>query len=218
MRSHDDGIMVIRAPKIGDHHPLAHELESFDRKIDFATLFGRTAPVELEIGTGKGTFMLNRARAYPQHDFFGIEWASKFYRYALDRFARWELTNVRLCRTDALHLVTRSITAGSLAAVHIYFPDPWPKKRHHKRRLLQPLFAQTLLRVLSAGGRLAIATDHAEYFEQIEQVIGAVDGFVTIPFDDPQFGIADNMTGTNFETKYVEEGRPIHRLAVMKRN
>lgn len=209
--------MVIRAPRIGAQHPLAFELASFDHKIDFASLFGRTAPVELEIGVGKGTFMLNRARAYPQRDVFGIEWASKFYRYALDRFSRWRLTNVRLCRTDALHLVSRSITDRSLAAVHIYFPDPWPKKRHHKRRLLQPPFVQALLRVLSDGGRLAIATDHGDYFEQIEQVIGAVDRFVTIPFDDPEFGVTDNMTGTNFETKYVEEGRRIHRLAVMKR-
>src|SRR4051794_35849560 len=86
--------------------------------VDFAALFGRSAPVEMEIGSGKGGFLLNRARAYPDRNFLGIEWANKFFRYAADRMARWGVTNVRLMRTDASHLMTHHIPPASISVLH----------------------------------------------------------------------------------------------------
>ena len=135
------------------------------------TMFGDDRLIEMEIGTGKGGFLLNRARALPDRGFFGIEWANKICRYAADRLVRWGVTNVRLMRTDAGHLVTHQMAPDCLTMLHIYHPDPWPKKRHHKRRLIQPDLSPAAVNVLVPGGRIAIQTDHAEYFEQIRQVV-----------------------------------------------
>ena len=109
-----------------------------DGKIDFVRIFGRAGPVHIEIGTGKGTFLLNQARAQPGDNFLGIEWARKYYRYAVDRIGRWGLTNVRIIRTDAATFLADFIPDDSVECFHIYFPDPWPKKRHHKRRFIRP--------------------------------------------------------------------------------
>jgi tRNA (guanine-N7-)-methyltransferase len=184
--------------------------------LDFDALFGRSAPVEMEIGVGKGTFMLNRARNYPQRNFFGVEWANKFFLYAADRMARWGVTNVRLMRTDAAHLVRHAIPPGSLSMLHIYHPDPWPKKRHHRRRLIQPPFVSAACDALQIGARLAIQTDHAEYFEQIRAVLTAEPRLREIPFDAPEAGVVEGRVATNFEIKYLKEGRAIYQIAMQR--
>ncbi|MBI4580202.1 MAG: tRNA (guanosine(46)-N7)-methyltransferase TrmB, partial [Planctomycetes bacterium] len=168
----------------------------------------------MEIGSGKGGFLLNRARAFPERGFLGIEWANKYFRYAADRMARWGVTNVRLMRTDAGHLVRHSLPPDSLTMVHAYHPDPWPKKRHHKRRLIQPAFIAAATNVLKVGGRLAIQTDHAEYFDQVQQVLAGEPRLRPVPFDVPEAGVVDGQVQTNFEIKYLREGRAIHRIAV----
>src|SRR5690606_25406562 len=144
--------------------------------LDFDAIFGPGVPVEMEIGSGKGGFLLNRARALPDRGFLGIEWANKIYLYAADRMVRWGVRNVRLMRTDASHLVRHSIRPESLTMLHIYHPDPWPKKRHHKRRLIQPPFVAAAVAALKPGGRIAIQTDHADYFEHIREVMASADG------------------------------------------
>ena len=192
---------------------VAVALESLSKPADFAALFGNRQPVELEIGCGKGGFLLRMARAHPERNFFAIEWANQFYKFAADRMARWGVTNVRILRTDAKNFVIHRLAAASLSALHIYHPDPWPKKRHHKRRLFTPDFVEAVVRVLISGGRLAVQTDHAEYFEQIKQVTRTRPELVEIPFDDPAFGTVGERTETNFEVKYLREGRPIYRLA-----
>jgi len=185
-------------------------------KLDFRVLFGDDRPVEMEIGCGKGGFLLNRARELPHRGFFGIEWANKYYRFAADRMVRWQVTNVRLMRTDARHLVIHHIPVCSLTILHIYHPDPWPKKRHHKRRLIQPAFVAAAVDTLAPGGRIAIQTDHAEYFEQIRAVIGAEPRLSIVPFDVPQAGVVNGRVETNFEIKYLREGRAIYQIAVEK--
>lgn len=184
--------------------------------LDFAALFGRVAPVELEIGSGKGAFILNRAKAYPDRNFLGIEWASKIYRYAADRMARWGVTNVRLMRTDAAQLVAHALSPGSLSMLHIYHPDPWPKKRHHRRRLIQPPFVASAARALAPGARLAVQTDHAEYFEQIQAVLRAEPLLKEVLFDVPEAGVVDGRIHTNYEIKYLREGRPIYQIAMQR--
>ncbi len=184
--------------------------------LDFGRIFGREAPVEMEIGTGKGGFLLNRARAHPDRDFLGIEWANKIFRYAADRMARWGVTNVRLMRADAAHLVAHQIPAGSLSMLHIYHPDPWPKKRHHKRRLIQPPFVAAATRALVPGGRLAVQTDHPEYFEQIQGVLRAEPRLREVDFDIPEAGVIDGRIMTNYEIKYLREGRAIYQIAMQR--
>jgi len=190
--------------------------ETFAGLTDPRSLFGDDHPVELEIGCGKGGFLLRQAKAHPERNYIGVEWANKFCRFAADRMARWNVANVRLLRMDAKVLVMHRLTPASLAALHVYHPDPWPKKRHHKRRLISPEFAEAAARVLEVGGRWAIQTDHAEYFEQIKAAVASRPELSPVPFDDAAFGAADERTETNYEIKYLREGRPIHRLAVQR--
>ncbi|MBX3396917.1 MAG: tRNA (guanosine(46)-N7)-methyltransferase TrmB [Phycisphaerae bacterium] len=191
--------------------------DSLPQLTDLRELFERSAPIELEIGCGKGGFLLRQAQTHPDRNYVGIEWANKFFKYAADRMARWGVANVRLMRTDAREFVMTRLAAGSLAALHIYHPDPWPKKRHLRRRLIQPAFVDAAIRALASGSRLAIQTDHADYFEQIKAVTAARIELEAVDFRDEDFGTAEGDVKTNFEIKYIREGRPIHRLAFRRR-
>jgi tRNA (guanine-N7-)-methyltransferase len=184
-----------------------------DGVIDWSAVFGNDRPVEVEIGCGKGGFLLRRARSRADVNFLGVEWAKKYCRYAADRMVRWGVPNVRLMRADAGVLVSRQLPAGSVAALHVYHPDPWPKRRHHKRRLFQPAFVDVAIRALAPGARWAIQTDHGEYFEVVRELLGGRAELEAIPFDDPEFGTVEARTETNFEVKYLGEGRAIYRLA-----
>ena len=205
-----------------EYPSVALKPKDLDGKIDFVRIFGRAGPVHIEIGTGKGTFLLNQAGAQPGDNFLGIEWARKYYRYAVDRIGRWGLTNVRIIRTDAATFLADFIPDNSVECFHIYFPDPWPKKRHHKRRFICPANLEHLIRCLRTGGQLKIATDHADYFEQIKQVltVGAAQcAFPRLEQIDflPTAGAeASEWVGTNFERKYLKDQRPIYTLAVKK--
>jgi len=196
---------------------LSQGLLTEDGKIDFVRVFGRAGPVHIEIGTGKGTFLLNQAKAYPGDNFLGIEWARKYYRYAVDRIGRWGLTNVRIIRTDAAAFLADFIPDGSVECFHIYFPDPWPKKRHHKRRFICPDNLEHLLRCLRTGGQLKIATDHVDYFQLIQKLITNLDkGLEEIQFLPTAGADTGEWVGTNFERKYLKDQRPIYTIAVEK--
>lgn len=179
-------------------------------------IFGNDRPVEVEIGIGKGTFLLRRARALPDVNFFGIEWANEFYRYAVDRMQRWKVPNVRIVRTDASLFVRNHCPPASIAVLHVYHPDPWPKKRHHKRRLFQRLFVDAAVRCLVPGGRLAVQTDHAEYFEIIQGLLRSTPELEEVPFEAAEYGVEETGLGTNFEVKYLREGRSIYRIAFLR--
>jgi tRNA (guanine-N7-)-methyltransferase len=191
--------------------------ENLGGAVNFGDIFGRSAPVHIEIGSGKATFLVNEAGTRPCDDFLGIEWCNKIYRYAVDRVGRRGLTNVRIIRADAVVFLKELVPDGSVDFFHIYFPDPWPKKRHHKRRFISPNNLEQLLRCLKSGGVINIATDHAEYFEQIKQVMAherlrEIEFFPTAGAE-PGKG---EWAGTNFERKYLKEGRPIYTLARQK--
>ncbi len=186
--------------------------------VDFARIFGRPGPVHIEIGSGKGTFLVAQAKAQPEVNFLGIEWARKFYRHAVDRIGRWGLRNVRILRADAATFLHDAVPADSVDCFHVYFPDPWPKKRHHKRRFLQSANLEVLIRCLKPGGEIRIATDHADYFEQIRQVTSAFRGVLQeIEFTRPAGAREGELTGTNYERKYVKQSRPIYTAAFRKR-
>src|SRR5947209_6332519 len=130
-----------------------------------ADLFERAAPLEVEVGSGKGLFLAQAARAQPDRNFLGIEIARKYARYAAARLARQAIGNGVMICGDALTLFERRICEGSLAAVHVYFPDPWWKKRHKKRRVMNERFLRDVERTLMPSGRLHFWTDVEEYFE-----------------------------------------------------
>ncbi|MCO6436465.1 MAG: tRNA (guanosine(46)-N7)-methyltransferase TrmB [Phycisphaerae bacterium] len=173
--------------------------------------------VEIEIGCGKGGFLLEQARSRPDVLFLGVEWANKYYKFAADRMARWNVTNVRIMRTDAAVLVRRQLVDTSVSVMHVYHPDPWPKKRHHKRRLFQPEFVDAVWRVLVPEGRLHVQTDHEEYFAWIVDVLRRQDGMRQIG-DGPVVRSDDvpESLRTNFEIKYRREGRSIYRASWLK--
>lgn len=195
--------------------PIGLDVETLPKPIQFAELFGNANPVEMEIGMGKGTFLTEQARSRPDTNFIGIEYARWFWRYASDRLRRHGCLNARTARAEAMFFLREFVPDASLSVMHVYFPDPWPKKRHHKRRLVQPPFMEQLQRVLVRGGRLRIVTDHREYFEQMEQVIPA-STLKVIEYTRPGSAGESEFVGTNFERKYRREGRPFYAIAAIK--
>ncbi len=195
--------------------PVGLDVDALPKPLIWKDLFGNDHSVELEIGMGKGTFLADQARARPDTNFLGIEYARWFWRYASDRLRRNHCLNARTVRAEAGFFVREFITDASLAAVHIYFPDPWPKKRHHKRRLIQAPFAAEINRILLPGGKVQIVTDHADYFQQIEQVLRD-SSLKPIDYSRAPSAGEGEVVGTNFERKYRREGRPFFAIAAIK--
>ena len=177
----------------------------------------RTLPIEIEIGSGKGTFLVQQAAERRDVNYLGIEYAKAFWRYAADRCRRHGLENVRLLHDDAGEFVAWRVGDSVVARMHIYFPDPWPKSRHHKRRLIQEGFLREVHRVLEPGGMLRIVTDHDGYFEWIQEHVERVgDLFEHVAFEKPGSGGEGEIVGTNFERKYRREGRPFNAMALRR--
>jgi len=200
---------------------IAVDLSKYVEPMDLQSLFQRTGPVHIEIGSGKGTFLLHQAKAHPELNYLGIEWANKIYLYTVDRICRWGVDNVRVLRTDARVFIKHFLADASAAAFHIYFPDPWPKKRHHRRRFINQATVLELARCLIPGGELRLATDHADYFAVMEEVL-LYDAAVSALFEKTAFLPTDaadegEWVGSNFERKYQKEGRRTYTLAVRKR-
>jgi tRNA (guanine-N7-)-methyltransferase len=196
--------------------PIGLDPEKLPRPLSFSELFGNTNPVELEIGMGKGTFLTEQAVARPDVNFFGIEYARWFWRYASDRLRRHNCLNARTVRAEAFYFLREFVPDASIDVLHVYFPDPWPKKRHHKRRLINEAFMQQAMRILKRGGRLQVVTDHQGYFEeQIDPVIRS-SPLKIVDYNRPGSAGEGEFVGTNFERKYRREGRPFYALAAMK--
>lgn len=194
--------------------PIGLDVDRLPKPVDWADLFGNDRPVEMEIGSGKGTFMVEHARAHPQINILGIEWARWFFRYAADRLRRNNCMNARMVRAEAGFFLREFVPDHTVSVLHIYFPDPWPKKRHHKRRLIQESFMPHVERILAANGRLQVVTDFKEYFEQIEQVVGK-SKLAIVEYNRPGSAGEGEFVGTNFERKYRREGRPFYALAAV---
>jgi tRNA (guanine-N7-)-methyltransferase len=171
----------------------------------------RGAPLILEIGSGMGETTAAIAGAHPEADFLAVEVHAPGVGSLLNRLAAAELRNVRVIRHDAMEVLQHMIPDAALAALHLFFPDPWPKKRHHKRRLVQPPFAALATQKLASGGILHAATDWPEYAEQIQDVLSkqpllhqAESGFLARP-------------ATKFETRGRRLGHPIRDLYFRRR-
>ncbi|WP_317201313.1 tRNA (guanosine(46)-N7)-methyltransferase TrmB [Janthinobacterium sp.] len=144
--------------------------------LDFAATFGRSAPTVLEIGFGMGDTTSHIAKGMPEKDFIGVEVHTPGVGSLLKQIGEQELGNLRLIQHDAVEVLTHMIPPNSLAGVHVFFPDPWHKARHNKRRLIQAPFVKLLTACLAPGGYLHCATDWQEYAEQMLEVLGAEEG------------------------------------------
>jgi len=185
------------------------DLANVEVPLDGSRLFGSPRPLEAEIGVGKGRFLLAWAAAHPETGFIGVERARVYLQMAAVRSARAALTNVRLVHTTAEDLLFRCLRPGSLAALHVYFPDPWPKRRHQKRRLFRPENVGRMAEVLTPGGLLRIKTDHAGYAAVIAEVVATEPRLEPIATD----GAFEGIPASNFEIKYAREARPVRRFA-----
>ena len=189
--------------------PVGLDVDALPKPLNWVELFGNAHPVEIEIGMGKGTFLNEQAKSRPDVNFLGIEWARWFWRYASDRMRRNACLNARTVRAEAAFFLSEFVVPASVSVLHIYFPDPWPKARHHKRRLIQPKFMPLIERILVPGGRLQVVTDHKGYWEEnIEPTIRGAAEFTIVDYNRPGSASEGEFVGTNFERKYRREGRP----------
>jgi tRNA (guanine-N7-)-methyltransferase len=179
--------------------------------IDWRELFGNENPVEIEVGFGKGLFLVTAASSHPERNFFGVEIVRKYQLCAATRIAVRGLSNVKTCCGDAKLVMRHFIVPGSVAAVHVYFPDPWWKARHKKRLLFTPEFADLVDRVLRPGGNLHFVSDVQEYFGMVTGLVAEVPAFRMLPPPEAGDPKHDMDYLTNFERKFRKEGRPIYR-------
>jgi len=213
---------VLRAGRMGSGQTRAlqelgprYVLPYRQQLLDFAAVFGRSAPVVLEIGFGMGDATAAIAARKPEVDFIGIEVHPPGVGALLQRIGEQGLTNLRIVQHDAVEVLAAMIPTASLAGIHVYFPDPWHKKRHHKRRLIQPDFVAALARHLAPDGTLHCATDWQPYAEQMLEVLSAepmlantVDGFAPRPEIRPL---------TKFEARGLKLGHGVWDLVFKRR-
>ncbi|MHC4949131.1 MAG: tRNA (guanosine(46)-N7)-methyltransferase TrmB [Planctomycetota bacterium] len=175
-------------------------------------------PLEIEIGCGKGTFLVQEAGGRADTVFLGIERAAEFYRYAADRMRRRGLDNVRVLHADAVEFLRFWCADGVARVVHLYFSDPWPKKRHHKRRVVQDRSLADLHRVLAPGGELRLVTDHDDLWRWYEtHAARHADLFERRPYAAPA-SAGEELTGTNYERKFAREGRDFRGMILARRD
>ncbi len=198
-------------------HDFELKLDQLEETLDWSELYVSPGPVIIEIGSGKGRFLMKAARENPDRNFLGIEKSLKYSRVLNRRAKETELTNLRLLNTEAGHFVSKYIPENSVSEYHIYFPDPWPKKRHNKRRLINPAFLQSLIPSLKPGGCIYYATDFKDYFDQMVEVSRASKEIKEISYkeinptdEDPEAAL------TNYERKYLIQGRPIYKAEYEK--
>jgi tRNA (guanine-N7-)-methyltransferase len=183
--------------------------------LDWPTLFGNDHPVEVEVGFGKGLFLVTTASAHPEVNYLGIEIARKYQLLTATRLARRGSRNVRLALADARVFLRDRVAGESLQAVHVYFPDPWWKQRHRKRRVFTGEFAVECQRTLRIGGRLQVATDVEEYFQVIRREVAEHTRLRELP-PPPEPTPAHEDYLTNFERKFRKQGLPIYRATFLK--
>ncbi len=160
--------------------------------------FDPARPLEIDVGCGKGRFLLARAAAHPDTNLLGIDRMLRRIRKVDNRARRLGLENLRLFRMEAYYAVAYLLPAAAVATYYIFFPDPWPKKRHHDHRLFNPLFMDALHRTLRPGGALHFSTDHQPYFEEVRAILSADRRFEEIPAYEPS-----EEERTDFEVYYI---------------
>jgi len=190
--------------------PTLNPRETGFTRLDLKDLFGNANDVIIEIGSGKGRFLISTATERPDLNIIGIEKSLHYHRVIRERVMKRNLTNIRLINHDAYLVLKDMIPDASIKEVHIYFPDPWPRKKNQKRRIIRPEVLEEIARVLVPDGEAIYVTDHQEYFD------------VAAPLIEQRFQAERRIPGpddpprTNYEAKYREQGRPIYEIRFRK--
>jgi tRNA (guanine-N7-)-methyltransferase len=204
----------VSEPKIhtrADPDALEFVPENYFASLDPEQLFGRNAPLEVDVGCGEGAFIVAMAAKNPAHNFLGIERLLGRVRKVCRRSARAGVGNVRLLRAESFYVVKHLLAPESVSVFHVMFPDPWPKRKHHRRRLINREFLDAARATLKSDGELRLTTDDADYFKWMQKAVAAHEGFAQVPWpDDPEY------PQTDFERRFRALGLPIHRLLLRK--
>lgn len=207
-----EGRMTDAQRRAFDAHWARFGIDAGEAPLDFAALFGRVAPVTLEIGFGNGDALATLAALHPENDYLGIEVHRPGVGSLLRRIEAEALNNVRVACVDAVGLLAR-VPDGSLDAIYLFFPDPWPKKRHHKRRLVQPGFVALARRKLRIQGRLCMATDWEDYARHMYAVLAADPGLENLAIDGVFVSRPEARPLTRFERRGQKLGHGVWDLA-----
>lgn len=184
--------------------------ENYFAPAPLAELFPQAGPLVLDIGCGEGAFLTEMATRHPDHNFLATERMLERVRKVCKNTARFGLKNIRLLRLESAYSVKYLLPPESVRHAYVLFPDPWPKRAHHPRRLIQPEFLASVRTVLEPGGELRIKTDDLPYFLWIEKVAEAAPGFERVEWGELDLPV------TNFERRFLAQGLPIHRLRLRK--
>jgi tRNA (guanine-N7-)-methyltransferase len=180
--------------------------ETYFAPIDLVATFGRIAPLEVDLGCGDGSFLCELAQRYPERNFLGVDkLAGRVAKTCRKVFA---LENVRVLKVEISYAARYLLPEESVETFYLFFPDPWPKRRHHRRRLVTRDFLDSISRALVSRGSLRIATDQRDYFEQIERTVQNHSEFMIV-------GDVD-LPATKFERRFRQQGAPIYRLSLQK--
>ncbi|MDP8246353.1 MAG: tRNA (guanosine(46)-N7)-methyltransferase TrmB [Candidatus Hinthialibacter antarcticus] len=206
------------AKTVHEYDPLMDEIfvqpGSIDETLDFPKIFGNDNPVEIEIGCGKGRFILAESKARPSVNFIAIERSKKIIRIGASRATKLRRTNLAFLNLDADMVVKLLVKPNSIQAYHVYFPDPWPKGRHRKRRLFNPRLLQKMAETLLPQGILKLKSDHADYYNDANERIITSSLFQRVN-EDVSYETVRNINeageeASHYEIKWRKEARPIH--------
>lgn len=182
------------------------------------SLFGNDLPLEIEVGSGKGLFLTNESERNPDHNFLGIEIIHKYAKHAAARLVKTERANAKMVSGNAEPLFSRRIPAESLEAVHVYFPDPWWKKRHRKRRVVNERSVINFLTALRPGGRFHFWTDVLDYFEATIEMIAEIAPEFGVPIPEEKSPSSHDLDyRTHFERRSRQNQIPVYRVRYEKR-
>jgi tRNA (guanine-N7-)-methyltransferase len=176
--------------------------------LDPATIFGRVAPLQVDLGCGDGFFLFQLAQIFPEKNFLGIELL--VHRVAKAGRKASKIDNMRVFRLETSYAVEHLLPPESVEAFYLSFPDPWPKRRHHRRRIFTKEFLNSIHCALERNGILRIATDHLDYFQQINKTALAEPGFAAVNREEI------DLPQTRFETRFRAAGHPIYRLSLRR--
>jgi tRNA (guanine-N7-)-methyltransferase len=195
----------VRTPFAAEYVP-----QDYFKPLDLNSVFPRAAPLEVDVGCGDGSFLTALAKQNPQRNFLGVERLFGRVRSVCRKIAQQNLNNVRILRIESSYALAHLLPANSVAVFYLLFPDPWPKRRHQRRRIVTKEFLGSVHRALARGGLFMIATDERNYFDEICRLLKQVKGFVTCAagnFESP---------ATTFEKHFCARGLEIHRLVLRK--
>lgn len=198
--------------EIETHADLVIPTGDFDRQIDLQECFGNGNPVEVDVGCGKGRFLLARASSFPETNFVGIDRQYSRVRKVARKASRAGLANIRMLRIEATYAIEHMLPDGSVSAFYVLFPDPWPKRRHHRRRIFNEAFMDVLFRKLRPGGLVHAATDHDDYCEAIQMLFRDDTRFA----EEPPF-VPSEEEKTGFQIIFESQGISTGRCSIRKR-